>query len=153
MSNPGMDAENSEPQAEYARIFREHRGLLFGIAYRMLGSVMDAEDILQDAYLNWSTVDLAEIESPPAYLRTIVSRRCIDQLKSARARRESYVGPWLPEPLRHEQAPDDWPAPLPDDRPDAAPEYARGELLRDCLSIAFLFLLECLSPVERAVYL
>lgn len=156
-SNRSPDAESSERQAEHARIFREHRRLLFGIAYRMLGSVMDAEDVLQDAYLNWSAVDLAEIESPPAYLRTIVSRRCLDQLKSARVRRESYVGPWLPEPLRHDHEsagePADWTAALPDDRPDAAAEYERGEILRESLSIAFLILLESLSPVERAVYL
>lgn len=148
------EANRSSEQPAHSRIFREHRGLLFGIAYRMLGSVQDAEDILQDAYLNWSQADLARIESPVAFLRTIVSRRCLDQLKSARTRRESYVGPWLPEP--YAPAADghaDWIANIADDRPDAAAEYERGEILRESLSIAFLILLESLGPVERAVYL
>ncbi|MCR9141229.1 MAG: RNA polymerase sigma factor SigJ [bacterium] len=123
----------------HLRIFDEHRALLFGIAYRMLGSVMDAEDILQDSYLAWSKTQPESIETPAAFLRTLVGRRCLDHLKSARVRRESYVGPWLPEPLRIES--------------DPAENYEREELLRESLSTAFLILLESLNSVERAVYI
>src|SRR5438067_1420864 len=86
--------------------FDEHRALLFSIAYRMLGSVMDAEDVVQDAFLRWQGASDAEVESPKAYLSTIVTRLCLDHLRSARVQREQYVGPWLPEPLVTEQAPD-----------------------------------------------
>src|SRR5438093_9372170 len=102
------DAENdpgaSPPRADGSNalaLFEEHRRLLFSIAYRMLGSVADAEDVLQESFLRWQEAIEAgtTIESPGAYLATIVSRRCLDQLRSARHRREQYVGPWLPEPL------------------------------------------------------
>src|SRR5947208_16446328 len=79
-------------------IFERHRGLLFSIAYRMLGSVTDAEDALQDAFIRWQRASEADIRSPKAFLVTIVSRVCINQLESARSRREEYVGEWLPEP-------------------------------------------------------
>ncbi len=117
--------------------FDEYRPLLFGIAYRMLGSVMDAEDIVQDAFLRWQKADPAEVESPRAYLSTIVTRLCLDHLRSARVQREKYVGPWLPEPLVAEQAPD----------------VADTAALHESLSMAFLVLLESLTPVERAVFL
>jgi len=117
--------------------FTELRPLLFGVAYRMLGSVTDAEDAVQDAFLRWSNVDDASIESPRAYLTTIVTRLCLDRLKSARTKREVYVGPWLPEPLVDDRA-------VP---PDRASELA------DTLSMAFLVLLEKLSPPERAAFL
>lgn len=112
--------------------FSEHRPRLFAIAYRMLGSVNDAEDILQEAYLRWMRVAPAEVGSAQAYLTSIVTRLCIDQLRSARARREQYVGPWLPEPVLSGGDPED---------------------LADSLSTAFLVLLESLSPLERAVFL
>ena len=80
-------------------LFEEHRKLLFSIAYRMLGSVADAEDVLQEAFLRWQRASEADIRSPRAFLVTIVSRLCINQLQSAHARRETYVGEWLPEPL------------------------------------------------------
>ncbi len=110
--------------------FEEHRGLLFGIAYRMLGSAADADDVLQEARLRWLTVAHDPIDSVRAYLVTIVSRLCLDQLGSARARHETYVGPWLPEPIATPS--------------DADPSS---------LSIAFLLLLERLSPPERAAFL
>jgi RNA polymerase sigma-70 factor (ECF subfamily) len=116
------------------------RPLLFSIAYRMLGSVSDAEDIVQEAFLRHQRVlrDGGEIESPKAFLSAVVTRLSIDQLRSARVRRESYVGEWLPEPLLTDvDAPD----------PPAQAEQA------DSLSMAFLLLLERLSPVERAVFL
>jgi RNA polymerase sigma-70 factor, ECF subfamily len=111
----------------------ELRPLLFSIAYRMLGSVADAEDIVQEAFLRYERTP--NVESPKAFLSTVVTRLALDQLKSARARRETYVGEWLPEPL------------LTDDDPAQHAEQA------DTLSIAFLVLLERLSPVERAVFL
>ncbi|HLW77470.1 MAG TPA: sigma factor [Bryobacteraceae bacterium] len=80
-------------------IFEQYRALLLSIAYRMLGSMADAEDIVQDAYLRWQRSDAADIESPRAFLVTIVSRLSINHLQSARVRRETYTGPWLPEPL------------------------------------------------------
>src|SRR5260370_11723997 len=79
--------------------FEQHRGLLFSIAYRMLGSVADAEDAVQDTFIRWQRASAVDVRSPRAFLVTIVSRLCINQLQSARAQRESYVGEWLPEPL------------------------------------------------------
>jgi len=102
----------------------------------MLGSVVDAEDILQDAFLRWQKVNVNDIHSVKSFLVTIVTRLCIDQLKSAKVQREQYIGPWIPEPLLA----------------DASHEVDPLEL-SDSLSIAFLMLLEKLSPVERAVFL
>ena len=115
--------------------FEELRPYLFSLAYRMLGSTADAEDVVQDAFLRWG--DGTGVEHPKAYLSKVVTRLCIDHLGSARVRRETYVGPWLPEPL------------LTDSAPDVADEVERV----DSLSLAFLTLLETLSPVERAVFL
>jgi RNA polymerase sigma-70 factor (ECF subfamily) len=117
--------------------FQRERGRLFGIAYRMLGSVREAEDVLQDAYLRWHGVDHAAVTHPPAYLAQLVTRLCLDALRSAHARRVEYYGVWLPEPLVG--AADDDPAAL-------------HELAED-LSLAFLLMLERLTPVERAVFL
>jgi RNA polymerase sigma-70 factor (ECF subfamily) len=118
-------------------VFGEHRPLLFSVAYRMLGSVMDAEDILQEAFLRWRDVAPKDVRSPKSYLTSVVTRLCIDHLRSARVRREEYVGPWLPEPLVSETAPD----------------VAVAVELADSLSLAFLVLLESLTPEERAVFL
>jgi len=120
-----------------AREFEQHRGLLFSIAYRMLGSASDAEDMVQEAFLRWQHVADADIQSPRAWLSTIVTRLAIDHLRSARVQRETYVGPWLPEPLLTEQA------------PSASERLA----LAESLSMAFLVMLETLGPVERAVFL
>lgn len=117
--------------------FDEHRGLLFSIAYRMLGSVADAEDVLQEAFVRWQRASEAEVRSPRAYLSSVVTRLCIDHLRSARTRREEYVGPWLPEPLPTGPAPD----------------AAEKIVLEESLSMAFLVLLESLTPTERAVFL
>lgn len=117
-------------------LFEEHRQLLFGIAYRMLGTVTDAQDMVQDTYVRWQQVPPGEIRSPRAWLTTAITRLCINHLQLARVQRETYVGPWLPEPLVDEQAPD----------PAAVSQLA------DSLSLAFLVLLETLGPVERAVY-
>lgn len=114
--------------------FLEHRSLLFSIAYRMLGSTMDAEDIVQETYLRWQATDHGEIENPRAFLATVASRLCIDHLRSARARREQYVGPWLPEPVLSERV--------------TTP--AEKVATRDTLSMAFMLMLERLSPYQRA---
>ena len=124
---------NAAPQ------FDEYRPLLFSIAYRMLGSVMDAEDMVQEAWLRWQQTEQV-IESPKAYLSTIITRLCLDQLKSARHTREVYVGPWLPEPLLTDPA-----------QPQS---NLTGTIeLAESLSMAFLVVLESLSPAERAVFL
>jgi len=118
----------------------ELRPLLFSIAYRMVGSVTDAEDIVQDAYLRYHRATQqsgAQVDSPKAYLSTVTTRLALDHLQSARVRREQYVGPWLPEPL------------LTDPDPDAAERVETA----DSLSMAFLVILESLTPVERAVFL
>lgn len=117
--------------------FASTRPLLFSIAYRMLGSVMDAEDLVQEAYLRWQRVSDGDVRSPKAFLTTIVTRLAINQLRSARERRETYVGTWLPEPLVT----------------DTQPDSSGSAELAESLSMAFLVLLERLSPVERAVFL
>ena len=118
--------------------FLEHRSLLFAIAYRMLGSVADAEDAVQETYLRWRrAADRGEeIRSPKGWLTTTISRVCLDQLGSARVKREQYIGPWLPEPLA-----------------GVTPDVAETVADFDSLSLAFLVLLESLSPKERAVFL
>jgi RNA polymerase sigma-70 factor (ECF subfamily) len=118
--------------------FLEHRSLLFAIAYRMLGSVADAEDAVQETYLRWrrAAEHGDEIRSPKAWLTTTISRVCLDQLGSARVKREQYIGPWLPEPLA-----------------GVTPDVAETVADFDSLSVAFLVLLESLSPKERAVFL
>jgi len=118
-------------------VFNTDRPLLFSIAYRMLGSASDAEDVLQDAWLRYSDVDPATIRSPKALAATIVTRLCLDRLKSARATREEYIGPWLPEPV------------LTSEVENPATMLQRAE----SLTLAFLVLLEKLSPEERAVFL
>jgi RNA polymerase sigma-70 factor (TIGR02957 family) len=120
-------------------VFQELRPLMFTLAYRMLGSVTEAEDIVQEAFLRYhrAGLDGVEIQTPKAYLATVTTRLAIDELRSARARRESYVGPWLPEPIVTSEADDP----------------ARSAEIRDELSMALLVVLETLGPVERAVYL
>jgi RNA polymerase sigma-70 factor (TIGR02957 family) len=121
-----------------SEIYEELRPLLFSIAYRMLGSASEAEDVVQEAFLRFHrAAEEDHIENPKAYLSQIVTRLSIDELRSARVRRESYTGTWLPEPLIG----------------DAAPDAAQHAETADSLSMAFLVLLESLSPVERAVFL
>jgi RNA polymerase sigma-70 factor, ECF subfamily len=120
-----------------ADTFEQHRSRLFGIAYRMLGSRADAEDVLQEAYLRWHRAPVEEIRSSEAWLVTATTRLCIDRLRMVREARETYVGPWLPEPLLEDVAP---PA-------DTALDLASS------LSMAFLVVLERLLPEERAAFL
>src|SRR5260221_7459382 len=119
--------------------FEAYRPLMFSIAYRMLGSATEAEDIVQEAYLRYQTTSPAKIASHKALLTTVVTRLCLDHLQSAKVQRETYLGPWLPEPV------------LTETNELFAP--AQQAELHDSLSIAFLTLLEDLSPLERAVFL
>jgi len=114
--------------------FEEQRPVLFGIAYRMLASIADAEDVLQDAWLRWSAIDPGRLEQPRAYLARTVTNLSINRLRSAAARRESYAGPWLPEPLVTAD--------------DPAHPFQQAE----AVSLAMLVVLETLSPLERAVF-
>lgn len=120
--------------------FNQYRPLLFSIAYRMLGVVADAEDILQEAYLRIQVHASDVVEKPKQYLTTIVTRLCLNQLDAARTKREEYLGPWLPEPI------------LTADRPELV-NPVETVLIHDSLSLAFLVLLESLQPAERAVFL
>ena len=118
-------------------VFDTDRPLLFSIAYRMLGSASDAEDVLQDAWLRYQSADRSNIRSARAFMTTIVTRLCLDRLKSARTKREAYIGPWLPEPVLTSEM----------ESPDARLQRAES------VTLAFLVLLEKLSPEERAVFL
>lgn len=128
-----VSSTNSDPAAT----FESHRRRLLGLGYRMLGSMADAEDAVQETYLRWHAADRGKVSDPRAFLMSITTRICLDILTSARARHEEYVGPWLPEPVL------DTAALLPD---------RRTELAED-LSIALLLTLDRLSPLERAAFL
>jgi RNA polymerase sigma-70 factor (TIGR02957 family) len=117
-------------------VFETHRDLMFKTAYRMLGTIADAEDAVQDAWLRWSAASRSEVADPRAYLTRVVTNTALNRLRTARARREAYVGPWLPEPMLTETAPD-------------AGERAE---LAESVSIAMLVVLESLTPDERAVF-
>src|SRR5258707_12058708 len=119
--------------------FEAYRPLMFSIAYRMLGSATEAEDIVQEAFLRYQTTATDEINSHKAFLTTVVTRLCLNQLQSAHNQRETYIGPWLPEPVLTEA-----------DNRFAPVQQAE---LHDSLSMAFLTLLEQLTPLERAVFL
>ncbi len=128
---------NEQPlSASPLSAFEPERRRLFAIAYRMLGSVSEAEDVLQDAYLRWHALDHSQIEQPAGYLVRLVTNLCLDALGTAQRRRTEYIGPWLPEPLI------------------AAPDHDPASLheLSDDLSMAFLLVLERLTPLERAVF-
>ncbi|MCC3314410.1 RNA polymerase sigma-70 factor [Nocardia africana] len=129
-----VTARPAHPPADPGDAFDTHRRLLFATAYQLLGSVADAEDVLQDAWLKWHEVDRERVRHPKAYLVRTVTNLSLNRLTSARAVRETYVGPWLPEPLLSE--------------PDAT---ERVEIV-DTVSTAMLVVLETLGPVERAVF-
>ncbi len=115
--------------------FERERPRLVGLAYRMLGTVADAEDVVQDAWLRWRAVDPGDLDRPEAWLTTVTTRIALDHLRTARRRREAYVGPWLPEPLVAEAGP------------------AEAAELAESLRLGFLTVLDHLQPVERAVFL
>ena len=114
--------------------FVAHRNLLFTVAYEMLGSAADAEDVLQETWLRWADVDLDTVRDQRAYLVRITTRQALSRLRTLRRRRESYVGPWLPEPLL------------------TAPDVAEDAELADSVSMAMLLVLETLTPIERGVF-
>jgi RNA polymerase sigma-70 factor, ECF subfamily len=132
----GLDTAKSKTAIRLAT-FDQYRGLLFSVAYRMLGSISDTEDMLQETFIRWQQAPDCEIRSPRAFLVTIISRLCINYLRSARVQREEYAGQWLPEPLVTDSKGDPF------------------HIIRvdESLSMAFLVLLERLTPVERAVFL
>jgi RNA polymerase sigma-70 factor (TIGR02957 family) len=119
-----------------AETFEAHRDLMFAVAYRMLGTVTDAEDAVQDARLGWSAAPRHEVAEPRAYLARVITNTSLNRLRSARARRETYPGPWLPEPLLTQASPD---------------SSERAELT-ESVSLAMLVVLESLTPQERAVF-
>ncbi|MFF9199429.1 RNA polymerase sigma factor SigJ [Streptomyces sp. NPDC014779] len=120
-------------------VFEEHRALLTGVAYRMLGRAADAEDVVQEAWLRWTADDRTGVREPRAFLVRITTRLAIDRLRRLQSRRESYVGPWLPEPIVTDFGP-------------AVPDTAERAVLADSVSLALLVVLESLSPLERAVF-
>ncbi|MFE7645935.1 RNA polymerase sigma-70 factor [Streptomyces phaeoluteigriseus] len=120
-------------------VFEEHRSLLLGVAYRMLGRVADAEDVVQDAWLRWAAADRGDVREPRAYLVRVVTRLALDRLARIKARNEAYVGPWLPEPYVT-------------DFGDTVQDTAERAVLADSVSLAVLVVLESLSPLERAVF-
>ncbi|MGW5481071.1 RNA polymerase sigma-70 factor [Streptomyces sp. NPDC004008] len=115
-------------------MFTRHRNLLFSVAYRILGSAADAEDAVQDAWLKWSAADRSQVAEPKAYLTRIVSNLALERLRSARHQRETYVGPWLPEPIL------------------TGGDVAEVATVTESVSMAMLVVLETLSPLERAVF-
>ncbi|GAA2469169.1 RNA polymerase sigma-70 factor [Streptomyces mauvecolor] len=114
--------------------FQQYRTLLFSVAYRILGTAADAEDLVQDAWFKWSAADRSQVADPKSYLTRIVSNLAMERLRSTRHQRETYVGPWLPEPIL------------------TGPDTADGAALADSVSMALLVVLETLSPLERAVF-
>lgn len=114
--------------------FEDNRDLLFGVAYRVLGSVADAEDVVQEAWLRWNRVDTSQVAAPRPYLVQVATRLALDRLRQAKASREEYVGPWLPEPLSTE------------------PDAGESVELAESVSMAMLVVLETLSPLERVVF-
>ncbi|MFG3342906.1 RNA polymerase sigma-70 factor [Glycomyces sp. NPDC048151] len=134
MAGPGWRCGGFGPYAAGVEVFEERRGLLQAVAYRVLGTVSDAEDVVQEAWLRWSGVDADAVEDPTAYLVKVTTRLAVDRLRSAQVRRESYVGPWLPEPVL------------------TGGDVADDVALADTVSSAMLLVLETLSPLERAVF-
>lgn len=135
---PDTDVSGEEPvrieESDAEAVFAATRSRLFGIAYRMTGSVADAEDLVQEVWIRWQSVDKTSVRHPAAYLATAITRLAINSLSTARARHESYVGPWLPEPV------------------DTAADPQLGAESTAALDVAVLLLLEKLTPTERAAY-
>jgi RNA polymerase sigma-70 factor (ECF subfamily) len=124
----------TEALEQALRDFEDNRALLFGVAYRILGSVDDAEDVVQETWLRWSRTDPGPIENPQSFLVRISSRLALDRLRRVKARRETYIGPWLPQPL------------------STGPDVAEGVEMAESVSMAMLVVLETLSPLERVVF-
>jgi RNA polymerase sigma-70 factor (ECF subfamily) len=129
-----VDSTSGQDLDEALATFTDVRHRLFGVAYRMLGSVSEAEDVLQDVWLRWQSCDRSAVRDATAFLMTMTTRVCVNELQSARVRRETYIGPWLPEPV------------------DTSADPALGAERAEALELATLMLLEKLSPAERAAY-
>ena len=127
-AEPGMNPPDKD------RVFDQHRDLLMAVAYRILGQVADAEDVVQEAWIRWANADTSEVSNPRAFLVRVATRLSIDRLRRVKVRRESYVGPWLPEPLL------------------TGGDVAEHAALSESISMAMLVVLETLSPLERAVF-
>ncbi|MEU7318216.1 RNA polymerase sigma factor SigJ [Streptomyces sp. NPDC007083] len=127
--------------ADATEVFEEHRPVLEGVAYRMLGRVADAEDVVQEAWLRWAAVDRAQVREPRGYLVRVTTRLAVDRLRQVQSRREAYVGSWLPEPVLT------GPGPV-----AQGPDGAERAMLAESVSLAVLVVLESLSPLERAVF-
>src|ERR687884_737726 len=127
-AEPGMNPPNKD------RVFDQHRDLLMAVAYRILGQVADAEDVVQEAWIRWANADTSEVSDPRAFLVRVATRLSIDRLRRVKVRRESYVGPWLPEPLL------------------TGGGVAEHAALSESISMAMLVVLETLTPLERAVF-
>ncbi|MBW8487311.1 RNA polymerase sigma-70 factor [Actinomadura parmotrematis] len=134
MDEHGRPTDRSAAADAATEAFVAHRGLLFTVAYEMLGSAADAEDVLQETWLRWSDVDLGGVRDRRAYLVRITTRQALMRMRTLRRRKESYVGPWLPEPLL------------------TAPDVAEDVELADSVSMAMLLVMETLAPTERAVF-
>ncbi|MFC5723416.1 RNA polymerase sigma-70 factor [Streptomyces gamaensis] len=135
----GWDGAVTTTRERALTAFEEQRPVLTGVAYRMLGRVGDAEDIVQEAWLRWSRAEHGDVRDARGYLVRVTTRLALDRLRQDRARREAYVGPWLPEPLVTDYGP-------------AVPDTAEQAVLADSVSLAVLVVLESLSPLERAVF-
>ncbi|WP_407674432.1 RNA polymerase sigma-70 factor [Nonomuraea glycinis] len=133
-AEPMAGGDRTDCATEATEAFVAHRNLLFTVAYEMLGSAADAEDVLQETWLRWVKVDLGQVRDQRAYLVRITTRRSLDRLRAVRRRKEAYVGPWLPEPLL------------------TAPDVAEDIELAESVSMALMLVLETLSPTERAVF-
>ena len=133
-----LDADGGPDRA---REFERHRTMLVGVAYRVLGSISDAEDVVQETWLRWSTTDRAAVREPRAFLATMTSRLALNALRSQRNRREAYAGPWLPEPVLTR-----------DLEPGAESDPSESVLLAESVSLAFLVVLESLCPLERVAF-
>ncbi|MDX3634785.1 RNA polymerase sigma-70 factor [Streptomyces europaeiscabiei] len=120
-------------------VFEEHRPVLMGVAYRMLGRVADAEDVVQEAWLRWSGADRSDVREPRGYLVRVTTRLAIDRLRQVQSRNEAYPGPWLPEPYVTDYG-------------ATVPDTAERAVLTDTVSLAVLVVMESLSPLERAVF-
>jgi RNA polymerase sigma-70 factor (TIGR02957 family) len=131
----GLDLGEADDLEQAAAVFAGVRPRLFGIAYRMLGSAVEAEDLVQDVWLRWQTSDRSTVTNPAAYLATAITRLAINATQSARVRRETYIGPWLPEPV------------------DTSADPHLGAERNEALEFAVLLVLERLSPTERAAYI
>jgi RNA polymerase sigma-70 factor (TIGR02957 family) len=134
LAGPGSSPGANPGASPGAEVFQEHRDLLFAVAYRMLGTVADAEDTVQDSWIRWSSAHRDHVADPKAYLIRVVTNASLDRLRAARLRREAYVGPWLPEPML------------------TAPDVTEHAELAESVSVAMLVVLESLTPEERAVF-